>query len=404
MFNVLAVGFSTEENFAREMGRRLHDPQPCMKILLVDDADMFRQSVANLLRTRGHQVIEAVDGLAGLKLARTHLPDVVVSDIVMSQVDGYAMTALLRQHPTTADIPLVLMTGEADLKGMRKGMMLGADDYIAKPFKMDELVAALELRVHRRQALRDEVERKMACLGTGIGLRLPGELSKPLNRILDTSRSLATVGQTRTPEEVLELGHAMHTAARRVERLMKNLFLHAQLELFGSNPMHLNALRQGLTADAGTVVAEQARRCAQIGERERDLQLKISPGSAALAEPHLAKLVEELVGNAFQYSASDTPITVQSYDDGHDFLLTVTDKGSGMSPELAASRYLSAPAMGTTIEPQVAGLGLPIARRLAELHGGKLLLTSEPGKGTTVRVSLPAHAPVVAAPADELEP
>ena len=121
-----------------------------MKILLVDDADVFQQSVANLLRTRGHEVIEAENGLTGLKLARTHLPDVIVSDIVMSQLDGYVMTALLRQHPTTADIPLVLITGEADLKGMRKGMTLGADDYIAKPFKMDELVAALELRVHRR--------------------------------------------------------------------------------------------------------------------------------------------------------------------------------------------------------------------------------------------------------------
>ena len=121
-----------------------------MKILLVDDADVFQQSVANLLRTRGHEVIEAENGLTGLKLARTHLPDVIVSDIVMSQVDGYVMTALLRQHPTTADIPLLLITGEADLKGIRKGMTLGADDYIAKPFKMDELVAALELRVHRR--------------------------------------------------------------------------------------------------------------------------------------------------------------------------------------------------------------------------------------------------------------
>lgn len=82
-----------------------------MKILLVDDADLFRQSVTNLLRIRGHEVIEATNGLEGLKLARAHLPDVIVSDVVMSQVDGYGMTTLLRQHPTTADIPLVLITG-----------------------------------------------------------------------------------------------------------------------------------------------------------------------------------------------------------------------------------------------------------------------------------------------------
>ncbi|MBI5803024.1 MAG: response regulator [Verrucomicrobia bacterium] len=373
-----------------------------MKILLVDDADVFRQSVANLLRSRGHEVIEAENGLIGLKLARTHLPDVVVSDIVMSQVDGYAMTSLLRQHPTTADIPLVLITGEADLKGMRKGMTLGADDYIAKPFKMDELVAALELRVHRRRALRDEVEQKLACLGSGIGMTLPGELSQPLKTILDTSRSLAAAGQTLKAEEVIALAQATHAAALRVERLTRNLFLHAQIELFGSNPAHLNALRQALAADAGDVVAAQARRCAEAGARTPDLQLKISPGSAAIAEAHLAKLVEELVGNALQYSSSGTPVTVQSYDDGHDFLLTVMDKGPGMSPELVAGLSFSAPAVRQTGEPYVTGLGLPIARRLAELHGGKLLLHSEPGKGTTVRVSLPARPPAVPAPADEL--
>lgn len=386
------------------MAGNLPDSQFRMKILLVDDAEMFRQSVANLLRTRGHEVIEAANGLAGVKLARSHLPDVVVSDIVMSQVDGYAMTALLRQHPATTDIPLVLITGDADLKGMRKGMMLGADDYIAKPFKMDELVAALELRVHRRRALRDEVEQKLACLGAGIGLPLPDALSKPLNHILDTSRVLATPGQPRSPEEILELAQTLHTAARRVERLTKNLFLHAQLELFGTNPTHLNALRRAHTANADEVVTTAARRCAAAADRAPDLQLKTSPGTAAIAETHLAKLVAELVGNALQYSPRATPVTLQGYDDGHDFLLTVTDHGPGMSAEQIAALNQSAATARPTAEPHVTGLGLPIARRLAELHGGKLLLTSEPGKGTTVRVSLPAQPLAAPAPTSELDP
>ncbi len=364
-----------------------------MKILLVDDAEVFRQSVANLLRTRGHEVIEAVNGLEGVKLARAHLPDVIVSDIVMGQVDGYAMTVVLRQHPTTADIPLLLITGEADLKGMRKGMTLGADDYIAKPFKMDELAAALELRVHRRQALRCEVEQKLACLGSGIGTKLPGELAEPLRHLLVTSQSLAAAEPARTQEEVIALAATIHTAGVRVERLMENFFLHAQLELFGTNHVHLNALRQTLTADAGAVVAGQARRCAESADRARDLQLKIAPGSAAIAEKQLAKLVEELVGNSFLYSSAGTPVSVQCYDDGHDFLIPITDKGRGMTPEQLAGLGRSTPAAPPGGEPQVTGLGLPIARRLAELHGGKLLLTSEPGKGTTVRVSLPARPP-----------
>lgn len=370
-----------------------------MKILLVDDADVFRQSVANLLRTRGHEVVEATNGLDGVKLARAHLPDVIVSDVVMSQVDGYALTSVLRQHPTTTDIPLVLVTGEADLKGMRKGMTLGADDYIAKPFKMDELMAALELRVHRRRAARAEVEQKLACLGSGITLKLPPELSQPLDRMLASTAMLANSSQPRTPAELAELAQSLRDDARQVQRLGRNLLAHAQLELFGTNPSHLNRLRQALSPNADAVVAVPARQCAVATGREGDLHLKLAPGAAAIAETHLAKLAEELVRNAFEYSPAGTPVTVQCYDDGHDFLLTIHDEGRGMAPDkVARLGVVVARADGA---PQVTGLGLPIARRIAELHGGKLLLSSEPGKGTTVRVSLPAQPIVAPAPTTE---
>ncbi len=371
-----------------------------MKILLVDDADVFRQSVANLLRSRGHEVIEAANGLDGVKLARTHLPDVVVSDIVMSQVDGYAMTGVLRQHPTTADIPLVLITGEADLKGMRKGMTLGADDYIAKPFKMDELVASLELRVNRRRALRADVEQKLACLGAGIGLKLPAELSGPLQELQEVARSLGAEGATRAPWELAGMAQTISVAGQRIQRRIDNLFLHAQLELFGTNPMHLDGLRHGFTEDAAALVSTAATQYSTEAGRIKDLQLKLAPGSVAMAGLHFAKLVEELLRNAFQYSPLHTPVTVQCYNDGHDFLLTVTDRGRGMSAEQLAD--LTQPAKAAA-EPRVSGLGLPIARRLAELHGGKLILTSESGKGTTARVSLPAR-PIDAPTAASISP
>lgn len=362
-----------------------------MKILLVDDADVFRQSVTNLLRIRGHEVIEATNGLEGLKLARTHLPDVIVSDIVMSQVDGYAMTTLLRQHLTTADIPLVLITGEADLKGMRKGMTLGADDYIAKPFKLDELAASLELCVRRRRALRDDVEQKLACLGTGVSLKPPAELAQSLGQVLDAARAVDMASQTPGQEALHQLVAPLFDAARRIERATGNLLVHAQLELFGTNPTHLNAFRLTHTPEAEGVVAAQARRCADTAERAGDLKLKTAPASAAMTEARLAKLVEELVGNAFQYSPVGTPVTVQCVDDGTSFLLTVTDHGRGLTPEQLAAAEKSAPGAAPDGGPRVTGLGLPIARKLAEVHGGKFLLNTEPGKGTTVRVTLPSQ-------------
>lgn len=371
-----------------------------MKILLVDDADLFRQSVTNLLRIRGHEVIEATNGLEGLKLARAHLPDVIVSDVVMSHVDGYGMTTLLRQHPTTADIPLVLVTGEADLKGMRKGMTLGADDYIAKPFKLDELLASLELRVHRRRAARDEVEKKLACLGTSIGLKLPAELVRSLTQIREAARALDMASQSPGQERLHQLVPQLFLTAHQIERATVNLLVHAQLELFGTNPAHLNAFRQTHTVQADTVVAAQARQSADHAGRMADLKLKTAAGSAAMTEGRLAKLVEELVNNAFQYSAAGTPVTVQCVDDGTSFLLTVADQGCGLTADQLAAVEKSAPGAAADGGPRVTGLGLAIARRLAEVHGGKFLLNSEAGKGTTVRVSLPSHPIVTPAALD----
>lgn len=373
-----------------------------MKILLVDDADVFRQSVTNLLHIRGHEVIEATNGLDGLKLARAHLPDVIVSDVVMSQVDGYGMTSLLRQHPTTADIPLVLITGEADLKGMRKGMTLGADDYIAKPFKLDELVASLELRVHRRRAARDEVEKKLACLGTGISFKLPTELVQPLAQVREAARAVDMASQMPGQESLHQLAPTLFSAAQRLERAAVNLLVHAQLELFGTNPAHLNAFRRTHTLQADTVVAAQARQSADNAGRMPDLKLKTVAGSAAITEGRLAKLVEELVNNAFHYSAKGTPVTVQCVDDGTSFLMTVTDQGVGLTAEQLAAVEKSAPGAAPDGGPRVTGLGLAIARRLTEVHGGKFLLNTEVGKGTTVRVTLPSH-PIVTPAALERE-
>ncbi len=364
-----------------------------MKILIVDDSETFRKSVVHLLTLRGNDVLEAADGLSGVKMARTHLPDVIVSDIVMSQVDGYAMTAVLRQHPATADIPLVLMTGAADLQGMRKGMTLGADDYIAKPFKMDELVAILNQRVHRRQALLKEMDRKLAALGKDIQVALPAGLQMQLNQILQASRLLANPNPDCSPAETITLAESIHSAARQVERLTVNLFLHAQLELFGTDPEQLKTLRQASLAGAENTIALQARLQAEAVGRNSDLKLMLTPCTVAMAEPHLAKLVAELVANALHFSPLHTPVSVQCYDDGHAFLLTVADQGRGIPAEQITQILQADP-------PQLAqsgtGLGLPIVRRLTELHAGKLVIVSEPGKGTTIRVSLPAAQPTTA--------
>src|SRR5580698_5603446 len=132
------------------------------KILVIDDEEWLREMIQLALRQKGYDVVEAENGEVGIEKARKILPDLVLCDVNMEKVDGYLTLSSLRGDPATAAIPFILMTGLADNAGMRHGMELGADDYLPKPFTLDALYAAVQARLKKAQAMREEAERKLA--------------------------------------------------------------------------------------------------------------------------------------------------------------------------------------------------------------------------------------------------
>jgi DNA-binding response OmpR family regulator len=116
------------------------------RILVIDDEEWVLQMIHVALTQRGFDVVEAESGVVGIDKARKELPDLILCDVNMEKVDGYQTLSLLRNEPATAAIPFILMTGMTDNAGLRHGMELGADDYLFKPFTLDELYAAVEAR------------------------------------------------------------------------------------------------------------------------------------------------------------------------------------------------------------------------------------------------------------------
>ena len=100
------------------------------RILVIDDEEWLREMVHMALAQKGFDVIEAENGAVGIDKARKELPDLILCDVNMEKVDGYLTLSSLRNEPTTAAIPFILMTGRVDNAGMRHGMELGADDYL----------------------------------------------------------------------------------------------------------------------------------------------------------------------------------------------------------------------------------------------------------------------------------
>src|SRR5437016_2744873 len=213
------------------------------KILVIDDEEWLREMVQLALIQKGYDVVDAGNGVKGLEVARKELPDLILCDVNMEKMDGYGTLSSLRNEPATASIPFILMTGLADNAGMRHGMELGADDYLAKPFSIDALYAAVEARLKKVRAVQQQAEKKLADLRDNISLMLPHELRTPLNGILAYGEILAHDAPNLSPAEVAEMGQVIHDSSRRLERLIENFLIYAQLEILSSDPQKISALR-----------------------------------------------------------------------------------------------------------------------------------------------------------------
>ncbi len=126
------------------------------KILVVEDEGAIREKLITVLGFEGFETFGAADGRQGVELARTERPDLIICDIMMPDLNGYGTLRELRADPVTAAIPVIFLTAAASRADMRRGMELGADDYITKPYTIEELLAAVRTRLTRQDVIRSE--------------------------------------------------------------------------------------------------------------------------------------------------------------------------------------------------------------------------------------------------------
>lgn len=128
------------------------------KILLIEDDTVLRENTAELLGFSDYNVITAPNGKIGLEKAQSELPDIIVCDIMMPELDGYGVLQVLSKIENTKHIPFIYLSAKTERQDVRKGMNLGADDYITKPFSEDELISAIESRLAKVSILKDRRE------------------------------------------------------------------------------------------------------------------------------------------------------------------------------------------------------------------------------------------------------
>lgn len=120
------------------------------KVVIIEDSDDIREGIVEILDMAGFETYAAKNGKIGVDLVLKNLPDIILCDIMMPELDGYGVLYLLQKNPQTATIPFIFMTAKAERADMRKGMEMGADDYLTKPFDDVELFNAIESRLKKK--------------------------------------------------------------------------------------------------------------------------------------------------------------------------------------------------------------------------------------------------------------
>lgn len=131
------------------LGKTILSHYTMKKILIIEDNAEVRENVAEILTLSNYEVLTASNGKIGVQLASQHTPDLIICDVMMPELDGYGVLHILSKNPKTSSIPFIFLTAKAEKTDFRKGMNLGADDYITKPFDDVELLDAIEMRLKK---------------------------------------------------------------------------------------------------------------------------------------------------------------------------------------------------------------------------------------------------------------
>jgi CheY-like chemotaxis protein len=360
------------------------------RILVIDDAEFILESTSTLLRFEGYEIFTAPDGEAGVIAAQKNKPDLILCDISMPRLDGYGVLDRIRGNPETSTTPFIFLTAFTEKSNMRLGMEKGADDFLVKPYTRDELIAAIDAQWNKHQLIEKQVQEKVEEVGRNVTYALPHEFRTVLNEVIGSAKYLQTSADDIEPTEIQELSSDIISSAYRLLKITENFLVYVRIESFASNPVKRKQLRTYLTEEPSAMIADIASLKAEKYNRVNDLvtESNVDQIAVEISTENFHKLVDELLDNAFRFSVAGSKVKVKIWLDNHQLFVSILDRGRGMTKDQINNIAALAQFERTIYEQQGVGMGLVIAKKIAEIHDGIFQITSAEGTGTEVVFSL----------------
>ncbi|WP_394847314.1 ATP-binding protein [Pendulispora brunnea] len=366
------------------------------RILLADDNADIRSYMTRLLG-KHWDVTAVADGQAALEAARANRPDLILSDVMMPRLDGFALLRAIREDSRLKTTPVILLTARAGQESTVEGFAAGADDYVLKPFSARELVARvrthLELSNVRRQSeMEQETARthaeRLNRMKDEFLATVSHELRTPLQAILGWVKLLSD-GQVK-PERVAKAIDVIERNARAQAQLIEDI-LDVSRIIAGKIRLDLKPVDMVAVVNGAI---DTVRPAAQKKQIEIVATLGPALGGVVGDADRLQQVVWNLLSNAVKFTPAGGKVAIFATMNRGRVEVRVTDTGEGINPAFLPhvfERFRQAD--GTTTRSQGGlGLGLAIVRHIVELHGGTVEADSEgSGKGASFAVNLPVR-------------
>jgi two-component system, sensor histidine kinase and response regulator len=391
----------------------MSETQP--KIIYIEDNHDNQRLVQRILGARGYQVLIAEDGPAGLALARESMPVIVLVDMGIPGLDGYETTTRLRSLPHLRAVPIVALTADDSPGARERALVAGCDGYLSKPIDARQLpVQVAEFIGGRRERVAAPGEE--AILLRAYSQKLVERLEQRVRELSAANSELQEVDRLKS-QFLSSLSHELRTPLTALMGYLE-LFERGLLgELSDPQGEAIAVMRRSgdlLAMQLNNLLYFQELRgrplalrplspldlvqplISQVGQQAREAGLTFEPLAGELALTPLdpcafEQLVHALLDNALKFTPRGGRVRLILYSDSSRLIVRVEDSGPGIPHEHLAKIFLPFYRVELPqhfIKPG-AGLGLAIARHIAEAHGGQITVRSQPGQGSIFTVVLP---------------
>ena len=375
------------------------------KILVVDDVQSNVLLLKALLGREGFGIVYAMNGTEALEKVKSEHPDLILLDVMMPDMDGFEVAGRLKVEPEQAEIPIIFLTALNDSASVVKGFQLGANDFISKPIRREELLIRVEHQLSlvdaRRIILRQTEELRKTIAGRDkLYSVIAHDLRSPMASIkMLCNTIMMSIDQQTVPGDVFEMLEMTNKTAEEVFSLLDNLlkWTKSQLGKLSNVPQPIDMV--GLVDG----VIEVFKPIAQSKSISLELNSEIEFVNVIIDIEMIKSVVRNLISNAIKFSHKDTVVMVHvkvqditnenatGEGNGKEVLVTVSDKGCGIKKEDQGKLLNEATHFTTfgTNSEEGSGLGLLLCKDFVSKNHGRLWFTSEEGVGSNFNFTIP---------------